>query len=254
MDRPVKVLLRSKDVLHDFAVPQFRVKMDLVPGTGKLCLVYTHTNRQVRHLVYGVVRHRALYDARPCGGRYRRGLRQLAGRTTTWSDIQGYPAVMPLPAGTPMRLRLLPRPAGRGQRCNERTAPGRSARLVCGATAALLQAGIRGAHKDDIYGQQMAPMAGILLDDAGSANVTAYIAAWKRQPTSNTLGGDPESRSLALYQLRRLPRRTGTGQLCLAGTTTGRPGGLVPETPAGKFPAAAYAVPTRQTTTAIRWC
>ena len=32
IDQPVKVLLRSKDVLHDFAVPQFRVKMDLVPG------------------------------------------------------------------------------------------------------------------------------------------------------------------------------------------------------------------------------
>tara|TARA_B100001179_G_scaffold62129_1_gene42986 strand:+ start:174 stop:1583 length:1410 start_codon:yes stop_codon:yes gene_type:complete len=29
---PVKALLRSKDVLHDFFVPQFRVKMDLVPG------------------------------------------------------------------------------------------------------------------------------------------------------------------------------------------------------------------------------
>jgi len=32
VNRPVKVLLRSKDVLHNFAVPQFRVKMDLVPG------------------------------------------------------------------------------------------------------------------------------------------------------------------------------------------------------------------------------
>jgi len=32
IDQPVKVLLRSKDVLHNFAVPQFRVKMDLVPG------------------------------------------------------------------------------------------------------------------------------------------------------------------------------------------------------------------------------
>ena len=28
----MKVLLRSKDVLHNFTVPQFRVKMDLVPG------------------------------------------------------------------------------------------------------------------------------------------------------------------------------------------------------------------------------
>ena len=32
IDQPVKILLRSKDVLHDFAVAQFRVKMDLVPG------------------------------------------------------------------------------------------------------------------------------------------------------------------------------------------------------------------------------
>ncbi len=32
LDKPVQVLLRSKDVLHDFYVPQFRVKMDLVPG------------------------------------------------------------------------------------------------------------------------------------------------------------------------------------------------------------------------------
>jgi cytochrome c oxidase subunit 2 len=30
--KPVKVLLRSIDVLHDFYVPQFRAKMDLVPG------------------------------------------------------------------------------------------------------------------------------------------------------------------------------------------------------------------------------
>ena len=29
---PLKVLLRSKDVLHDFYVPQFRAKMDIVPG------------------------------------------------------------------------------------------------------------------------------------------------------------------------------------------------------------------------------
>ena len=32
LDRPIKVLLRSIDVLHDFYVPEFRAKMDLVPG------------------------------------------------------------------------------------------------------------------------------------------------------------------------------------------------------------------------------
>lgn len=32
VDRPVKMLLRSIDVLHDFYVPEFRAKMDMVPG------------------------------------------------------------------------------------------------------------------------------------------------------------------------------------------------------------------------------
>ena len=31
--KPVKVLLRSVDVIHDFYVPEFRAKMDLMPGT-----------------------------------------------------------------------------------------------------------------------------------------------------------------------------------------------------------------------------
>ena len=37
-NRPVKILLRSVDVLHNWYVPQFRAKMDAVPGT---CLLYT---------------------------------------------------------------------------------------------------------------------------------------------------------------------------------------------------------------------
>ena len=32
LDKPVKLLLRSIDVLHNFYVPEFRAKMDLVPG------------------------------------------------------------------------------------------------------------------------------------------------------------------------------------------------------------------------------
>ena len=31
--KPTKVLLRSVDVLHDFFVPEFRAKMDMIPGT-----------------------------------------------------------------------------------------------------------------------------------------------------------------------------------------------------------------------------
>jgi cytochrome c oxidase subunit 2 len=33
MGKPVKVMLRSIDVLHDFYVPEFRAKMDMIPGS-----------------------------------------------------------------------------------------------------------------------------------------------------------------------------------------------------------------------------
>lgn len=33
LGHPIKVLLRSMDVLHDFYVPEFRAKMDFIPGT-----------------------------------------------------------------------------------------------------------------------------------------------------------------------------------------------------------------------------
>jgi len=46
LGQPTKVLLRSKDVLHNFTVPQFRVKMDLVPGTvSKLWFTPTREGR-----------------------------------------------------------------------------------------------------------------------------------------------------------------------------------------------------------------
>jgi cytochrome c oxidase subunit II len=33
VDKPVKILLRGLDVLHDFYVPEFRAKMDMIPGS-----------------------------------------------------------------------------------------------------------------------------------------------------------------------------------------------------------------------------
>lgn len=44
LDKPVKILLRSIDVVHDFFVPEFRAKMDLVPGqVSYIWLVPTRT-------------------------------------------------------------------------------------------------------------------------------------------------------------------------------------------------------------------
>jgi cytochrome c oxidase subunit 2 len=39
------------------------------------------------------------------------------------------------------------------------------------------KSGLRGTHTDDVYGQQMRPMASILANDAEMRNVIAYIAS-----------------------------------------------------------------------------
>lgn len=82
IDKPVKVLLRSQDVLHDFYVPQFRARMDLVPGmityfwftptkTGRfeilcaeLCGV-GHSNMRGHVVVEDEAAFRAWLDAQP---------------------------------------------------------------------------------------------------------------------------------------------------------------------------------------------
>ena len=56
--KPVKVLLRSIDVLHDFYVPEFRAKMDMMPGLGHLLLVHADPDRHLRGPVRRTVRHR----------------------------------------------------------------------------------------------------------------------------------------------------------------------------------------------------
>ncbi len=50
--------------------------------------------------------------------------------------------------------------------------------------------GIRGAHENDVYGRQMAPMASTLVDDAAMNNVIAYIETLPDTPAPATVQGD----------------------------------------------------------------
>lgn len=43
----------------------------------------------------------------------------------------------------------------------------------------LFKEGLRGAHVDDVYGQQMRPMAAILVDDAAIRDVVSFINSLK---------------------------------------------------------------------------
>ena len=234
LDRPVKVLLRSKDVLHDFAVPQFRVKMDLVPGmvtyvwftptrTGKfdilcmeLCGIAHYTMRG-----YVVVDEQDDFD-------------NWLAQQATWSDIQGMPAATPSRERQFTRLCLLPRATGRGHMAMNAPRLAGLPDWYIERQLNYYKRGIRGAHEDDVYGQQMAPMANMLADDTAIRNVTAYIDTLEPGRRS-TLAAIRNGR-VTLQHLRRLPWRPGTRQLCAAGTAPGGAGGLVPETPAGKLP------------------
>ena len=120
MDRPVKIWLRSKDVLHNFTVAQFRVKMDLVPGmvtymwltptkTGRyevlceeLCGIAHHTMRGAV-----VVEEQQAFDT-------------WAASHATFADTQARPSGQRRRRGGAVcRVRRLSRPAGRGHAAAE---------------------------------------------------------------------------------------------------------------------------------------
>jgi cytochrome c oxidase subunit 2 len=191
LDRPVKVLLRSKDVLHNFAVPQFRVKMDLVPGMvtyvwftptkiGKydvlcmeLCGIAHYAMRG-----YVVVDEQADFDS-------------WLAQQKTWADMQG------MAAGDSSRGQAAYAVCGschgaEGQGNVAMNAP-RLAGLPAwyiGRQIKYYQQGIRGAHKDDMYGMQMAPMANMLTDEGAIRDVTAYIDTFSVNPVDSTITGD----------------------------------------------------------------
>jgi cytochrome c oxidase subunit 2 len=52
--------------------------------------------------------------------------------------------------------------------------------------------GIRGAHKDDTYGQQMAPMAGMLANDTAIRDISAYISSLPNTALEDKLSADVE--------------------------------------------------------------
>ena len=56
--RPITIELESRDVLHDFSVPVFRLKQDAIPGRVITGWWQGHRDRRVRHPVRGDLRHR----------------------------------------------------------------------------------------------------------------------------------------------------------------------------------------------------
>ena len=188
LGQAVKMLLRSKDVLHNFAVPQFRVKMDLVPGTTTfLWLTPTREGRfdvlcqELCGMAHFTMRGHVVVEAQP---RFEKWLEALP----TFAQTQ-LKKTTDLMVGQALYTVC--------SSCHGQRAEGRAemnAPALAGLSGAYIRrqlahykAGIRGGDARDVFGQQMAAMGATLVDSEAVDNVAAYIATLQGEPGTQRL-------------------------------------------------------------------
>ena len=191
MGKPVKMLLRSKDVLHDFAVAQIRVKMDMVPGLvtriwftptrpgnfdvlcEELCGI-GHFAMRGRLVVDEEAAFQDWLSTQPTFAQWQARLKGDAGAGqalfTTCAACHGAQG-----EGNPVFN--APKLAGQGAWYLKRQ-------------LAHFKMGARGAHSKDTFGKIMAPMAALLSDDVAIENVAAYIGTLPDKAAPTTVKGD----------------------------------------------------------------
>ena len=189
--QPVTALLRSQDVLHNFAVAQFRVKMDLVPGLVTYLWFeptklgsYEILCEELCGIAHHAMRGKVVVD-------------EPADFETWLASYPTYAETLAVAAGDAT--------AGQGQYavcagCHGLQGEGNqtmNAPKLAGMDDWYLrsqiknyQAGVRGTHEDDFYGRQMQPLAATLVNDAAINNVIAYIKTLPDNPAPATITGD----------------------------------------------------------------
>jgi cytochrome c oxidase subunit 2 len=198
VNTPVRGLLRSKDVLHNFTVPQFRVKMDMVPGL--VSYLWFETTEEgtydilceelcgIAHFMMRgnvVVEEQADFDA------------WLASQPTFADTVN--PASPNLQAGQQSYAACAACHGQNGEGNQALNAP-----KIAGQQPWYLErqlnyfkSGVRGGD-GDTNGAAMAPMA-LMLDDAGVRNVAAYIASLPDNPAAPTIADADISNGAKIY-------------------------------------------------------
>ena len=188
---PVKVNLRSKDVLHDFAVAEFRVKMDLVPGmvtylwftptaTGTYELLCEELCGIAHHTMRGsvVVEDQASFDAWAASQpTYADTMNAVAGNASAGAAQYAVCAACHGQQGEGMQALNAPKIAGQEPWYLRRQLNG-------------FKAGHRGSLPEDVFGQQMRPMAMTLASDAAIENMIAHIQTFPDNPAPATIDGN----------------------------------------------------------------
>jgi cytochrome c oxidase subunit 2 len=192
--KPIKVLLRSNDVLHNFSVAQIRVKMDLVPGlvtyvwftptrTGtfdllceELCGI-AHFAMRGRMVIEEDAAYQKWLGEQPTFAQTaKRGAGDAAAGQALYAVCAGCHGAQ----GEGNVALNAPKLAGQGDWYLKR-------QLV------LYKEGARGTHPKDEYGKMMAPMAATLADQAAIDNVAAYIRTLPDKPAAVTVRGNPKN-------------------------------------------------------------
>lgn len=192
IDKPVKLLLRSKDVNHQFVVPQFRVKMDMVPGmvtyvwlTPTKPGAFDALCEQLCGMPHFSMRGRVVVDTHQDFDTWLSGQRtytqiraEIAGDAVAGQALYGVCAACH---------------GAEGQGNRDLNAPKLSGQASWYLTRQLqnFKHGVRGANDKDVYAKQMAPMAATLVDDAAVRNVVAYIATLPDSRPAPTVLGNP---------------------------------------------------------------
>jgi len=191
VDRPVKILLRSKDVLHDFAVAQFRVKMDLVPGMQTfLWLTPTQTGRfeilceELCGVGHHTMRGAVVVDERD-------DFEAWLADQPTYSELLDKPAGDAAAGASQYAVcAACHGPQGEGN-------PAMNAPKLAGQSGWYLKRqimnyrnGLRGTADGDTFGQQMVGMVATLATEQAIDNVVAHIGTFPDTAPPRTIEGD----------------------------------------------------------------
>ncbi|MBA2965406.1 MULTISPECIES: c-type cytochrome [Ramlibacter] len=192
--KPVKLLLRSKDVLHDFAVAQLRVKMDMVPGlvtyswftptrTGSFDLLCEelcgvgHFSMRGRIVVDEPGAYQAWLERLPT---FAQAASRAPGNAVAGKALYATCAACHGAGGEGNLAMNAPKLGGQGAWYLERQ-------------LRQFKLGARGTHDKDVFGKMMAPMAATLADDTAIADVVAYIGTLPDARVAATIKGDVDT-------------------------------------------------------------
>jgi cytochrome c oxidase subunit 2 len=191
LGKPVRLLLRSKDVLHNFAIAEIRIKMDMVPGmvthawftptrTGSFDLLCQELCGIAHFAMRGrmVVEEPAGFDA-------------WMAKQPTFAQLAARPAPDPA-AGKALYAVCAGCHGEQGEGMQAANAPKLSGQDPWYLRRQLVhfKQGARGSDQRDANGKIMAQMTATLPDAAAIDDVVAYIGTLPDKPAATTVSGN----------------------------------------------------------------